>query len=527
MNSYEKADHAVNSSLRQLAVGKHAVQLQDNRPKSQAVIQKKGERTAVENTRIATRSAGEQIRRGNRRNSIISTGGRSAAKLEISYVHPGMQKRNTGYRNKVDNLKNYVIGKMVNSGKYSKEEATRLIANNKTFLEAKAVEEISVGNCGEFSMVVFAHLVQNTTDQYIYRAKMYGKAPGTRENYDHAFAFTYNQAINVIPGVTTVDNIDKNKAIIADAWDGYKIMTLRQFQDGNNAYGDKLKNDNVRLLEMRKADGNQVFTPEIQNYITEWAIWFNKDFEEKMKDRKSTYFKEAKNEFNNPEGFNTEGTNVVGINDIRSFDQQFENSTNKEKKSIIPNASHHDLMNVLTNYPDEHRQVILKLMNNKQLRNVMIAPHPNFNHLTSLLTTERLLRFFKFLNETNKKILLTRLSISRIFNLLVGSESNRDLIIRLLGTENFINMVSRLNEGNKKMLLKKLTGRQIALMVVSKPSNLVNLIQSLPTNKLGTLLKMSDTKRKKRLLNQMTEEQRKLIFKRPETGAYYRDLYNS
>ncbi|WP_018277938.1 hypothetical protein WKI13_09210 [Teredinibacter turnerae] len=333
------------------AVGKsskksHSVVFRDNRPKASlpnkavqlravSPIQLKGERAALTNTKDATRSAGEQIRRGNRRGSISDTGGRSRAKLAIEY-DPPHEHLNTGYRSKVQELRNFVINKMVAEAGYIRTNAEALINNNDSFLQAKAVEEISVGNCGEFSMVVFAHLIQNTTGQWVHRCCMAGKVPGSNppQNYDHCFVFTYAQQVADTKAIA-----NKNEATIADAWDGYKILTLKSFMKGQNAYGTTLKDSNISIEESKQADGNQVFSNRIKGYITEWAVSFNQDFENDMLDPNSTYARVAADASANPSGFGTRGSDVAGLDDRRTIAQKLGNCTADERDDIIQTSS--------------------------------------------------------------------------------------------------------------------------------------------------------------------------------------------
>jgi hypothetical protein len=307
------------------------------------VVQAKGERTAVLSTRDATRSAAEPIRRGNRRASVSGTGGRSAAKLDITYSDPAHQIHNTGYRNQVGDLRQHVKNRMVLSGAYSADQANHLIDNNDTFLQAKAIEEISVGNCGEFGMVVFSHLVQNTTGQYAYRCAMSGNVPGTTRAYDHCFVFTYPNNIPFVPNVTGVGGVDRNLATIADAWDGYQVMTLAHFMNGGNAYGTQLADNNVVIKEGSQATGAQVFSPAIEGYIREWAVTFNLQFANEMLDPTSVYATVAAARALNPSGFGTQGSNVVGVNDSRTIAQKLANSTPAERADILTRATDAEL----------------------------------------------------------------------------------------------------------------------------------------------------------------------------------------
>ncbi|WP_375495326.1 DUF4157 domain-containing protein [uncultured Nostoc sp.] len=328
------------------------------------LVQRKGERAALRNTRVTTRNAGEQIRRGNRRGSISSTNGKSSAKLAITY-NQSHQHLNTGYRNKVTELKKYVIGRMVDEASYTRKAAEQMINNNNnnnSFIQAKAIEEISVGNCGEFSMVVYAHLVQNTTDQWIHRCSMLGKVPESNTNYDHCFVFTYSQQVNAVSQIR-----DKAEATIADAWDGYKIVSLVQFMNGENAYGTRLTDTNIDINEAQKATGNQVLPPQVQKYIEDWAQDFNKEFENQIQNPNSTYAKVAKERAHNPQGFNTEGSNVTDIDDRRTLREIINNSTEQEKQEAINNATDTDLFNYINTLSAQGRASFLNHLDHNRL----------------------------------------------------------------------------------------------------------------------------------------------------------------
>ncbi|VVE57022.1 eCIS core domain-containing protein [Pandoraea anhela] len=304
------------------------------------VLQAKGERTAVLDTRTTTRSAGEAIRRGNRSNSITSTVGRSSAKLEITYPPPD-QAFNTGYRNKIGELKAYVRDRMVAAGTHTRPQADQLLADNDTFVQAKAVEEISVGNCGEFAMVVYAHLIQNTDNQYIYRCQMAGNIPGTNppKPYDHCFVMTSPNNMPVVPGVTDATGFDRTTTTIADAWDGYQVMTLAQFMNSGNAYHRQLADNNILINEAAPATGAQVLPPAVLGYIRDWAVTFNATFNNEMRNPASTYATVAAERARNPIGFGTNGSNVVGVDDKRTLAQKIGNSTPAERSDIIATAT--------------------------------------------------------------------------------------------------------------------------------------------------------------------------------------------
>jgi len=92
------------------------------------------------------------------------------------------------------------------------------------------IQEVSGGgNCGDFAQVVHSHLVANTTDQYVYQLVMSG-------DWDHQLCVTYPTK------VTKIAQMDPDVATIADGWDNYMVIPLRDFLNKTNCYGAQIKN---------------------------------------------------------------------------------------------------------------------------------------------------------------------------------------------------------------------------------------------------------------------------------------------
>jgi hypothetical protein len=256
------------------------------------------------------------IRRGNRKRSVIDTKGHSTAKV-------------LKYRDESQKLIEFVRGKMLERGKAEGEVNEML--KEQTFISAIAVEEISVGNCEEFSEVVYAHWVQQQTSgqyEWVGRAKMVGvvekdraaepkseddkyqiSAQGNqkktdwvtylqdskewnknKKKYDHIFNIISNTELEV----GEVTGLDKTKVKVVDEWHMGKVMTLKEFMDKGNVYQEQLADENIRIVEATKATGENKLDPDLISDIKEWAVQFNEDFTKSEEAQKAdVLFKEA------------------------------------------------------------------------------------------------------------------------------------------------------------------------------------------------------------------------------------------
>lgn len=276
------------------------------------IIQRRGERTAVKSTYGSGQEG--RIKRGNRKKSVDETQGMSMAKLGDGET---AKKNAIGYRNKKEELKSFVLLKM--REKKSMAEAIEIYDNNITYIQAEVIKRIMVGNCEEFSTVVFAHLVQNTTDQWVYFASL-----DKEKGFDHAFVFTYNTEI----AGNGVETIDKDKAIVADAWDGYIVNTLRGFMEGENPYEKRLVDSNIKIMKKAKAVGHSMLCADIIKDIEQWTTGFNSEVEH---DRQGLYKKTAE-ECRKIEHVEDE---VNDLQDFRTLEQQISNCTDEEKTEIV------------------------------------------------------------------------------------------------------------------------------------------------------------------------------------------------
>jgi hypothetical protein len=282
------------------------------------VIQMKGERTALENTRTPSPVTGSAIRRGNRRDSISDTNGFSSAALRT-------------FRENRASIQTYVLNALVTNNGYSPVAAQAVYSANEAFINALAIKLVNVGNCGEFGEVVYSNLLQNTTGQWVYRCQLVNR-PNSNDSYDHCFVITYPQDVN------SIANMDKSIATVADAWDGYKIVTLQQFMNGDNCYRAALQDGNIGICNKASAQGNAL-PNAIRVHVESWAQGFANTFYNNgsLNALAATHM----TSINDPgmRFFSTNGSNVAGIADGRSFMDKMINSTDAEKVSIVNHAT--------------------------------------------------------------------------------------------------------------------------------------------------------------------------------------------
>ena len=228
-----------------------------------AVAQLVGEREAVEKT-LGDGINTHPMRRGNRRGSVIKTEGDSRVK------RTAMLMKFTGLKKDL-----LAAAKADIEGISNGLSAEKWITNNTDRINAYALQVAGVGNCGEFGNVVYSELLASTNHQYVARCTMY-----PREDFDHGFAITYpvqipttasllDGSIDVLGGA-----IDIDVATVADGWDGYKVMTLRQFLEGGNAYHRVLNVANVKVISSERATGVDTIDtikPKIQAVVNQYV----------------------------------------------------------------------------------------------------------------------------------------------------------------------------------------------------------------------------------------------------------------
>lgn len=172
------------------------------RPARDGAIQRLGERDAVRST--------FPLRRGNRRGSIVDTAGISAHRLG-------------NFSAWFDNT----FWPLLNARFGVQSAETYYLAR------AEAVKMTNAANCDDYSTVTFAHIVNSTDDQWVYRCHMEPHPP-----YAHAFTITSPTELNV--GLLPAD-ADAQNICVVDGWNNYQIATLGQFCNCANPYGDSLR----------------------------------------------------------------------------------------------------------------------------------------------------------------------------------------------------------------------------------------------------------------------------------------------
>jgi len=155
------------------------------------------------------------IRRGNNGDTIKETEGRSL-------VH-----KNWGRSVKGNSQFHRIVRQTLSSAGI---RADRKWFDDNWIHIASLVQEVSGGgNCGDFAQIVHSRLVATTKDQYVYEIVMGG-------GWDHQLCVTYPSK------VAKLADMDPDIATIADGWDNYMVIPLRDLLNGTNCYGAKIKN---------------------------------------------------------------------------------------------------------------------------------------------------------------------------------------------------------------------------------------------------------------------------------------------
>lgn len=205
---------------------------------------------------------------------------------------------------------------------------------NATHVAALIKEITHSGNCGDFAEVVHSKLSRSTENQYVYMLVMENPLPDNKQDsnsewmtnttdeekkawflagkekrkqinqqrlsdskqtikpkeYDHQMCLTYHEF------KSEISEMDHDRAMIADGWDGNMVCTLKQFLAGTNAYKmamDKerfgLKYPNIAIfngVKAAKGSGpsssdvdiiNKIITAELDDYKTNGTYQQDKD----------------------------------------------------------------------------------------------------------------------------------------------------------------------------------------------------------------------------------------------------------
>lgn len=271
-------------------------------------IQRKGEAGALESI---TDSKDTEMRRGNNRNSISDTSGKSMA--WIAYLRS--DKLSTDLKAKVKEVY------LATSNLESRFEAW--YTNRKKMIHGLVYKHVQFGNCGEFSSALYGELQQSTKDQYVYKAswmwevdeadqtaymKKFKRTYPDRiikdKSADHAFVVTYptlvaGETFRYVPvqdleGKAEGDdlpmryysptrykmsNMKKDQAMVADGWLDRKVQTLAQAKIGDW---------NTILTEPTKA-GEHTVDSGMHAEIVAWAKAFKTTVETDMGFKSKAY----------------------------------------------------------------------------------------------------------------------------------------------------------------------------------------------------------------------------------------------
>ncbi|WP_246163649.1 DUF4157 domain-containing protein [Brasilonema sennae] len=211
---------------------------------SYEVIQRVGEEEA------STYTVNKEIRRGNRRGSVDETRYESLAK--VRFVRECKNK-----------IRQVLEQDLLNQPLLDKGFAQEIenILKDETRFHAILTSLIQAGNCGEFANVIYTHIMDNTKEQPVYKARMVNP----NNSYDHALVITSDKSVK------RPQDLNPETTVVVDAWNNYKIQRLDQFYKGDNPYGDNINASNIEFLESSMSRGRGVPQEKVISYIQDGA----------------------------------------------------------------------------------------------------------------------------------------------------------------------------------------------------------------------------------------------------------------
>ncbi|MEL6349211.1 MAG: ubiquitin-like protein [Myxococcota bacterium] len=192
------------------------------------------------------------MRRGNVGKDILDTEGRSTAMKDFGR----------------DLMKSHDF--LMAIAKEEAPEGDYMAWLEKNWLHVNAIvqEMTHAGNCGDYASVVASHLIQETTDQWVYQVVMEGDCPGDctfeePHSFDHQLCVTYptHKYKGKVPRSDdemknlTLEGMDANVAMVVDAWHNHRIISLKRWMDeGGNCY-HRIGFRNLKILTKDKCGG--------------------------------------------------------------------------------------------------------------------------------------------------------------------------------------------------------------------------------------------------------------------------------
>ncbi|MEM9340615.1 MAG: hypothetical protein AAGA66_17910 [Bacteroidota bacterium] len=189
------------------------------------VVQCHGEEEALE----AVKKTG--IRRGNRRSSILDTKGGSSSKIGV-----------------MREVTNIVIKALKNQRK--NKPPVGALASNKNIIAAYVSQLVKVGNCEEFSQIIFTYLIEHTTGQWVYLMNVSGEDD---ELGMHAFVMTSPAKIATEGTAFRQDDELLSHAQVVDGWYLYKKMPFPTYMNGGNHFHKKLNVSDLTIVDSIQA----------------------------------------------------------------------------------------------------------------------------------------------------------------------------------------------------------------------------------------------------------------------------------
>ena len=214
------------------------------------VVQLHGERKAMKELHKARGINQQPVRRGNRKATVLETKWRSRARILAFQAYIKEHK-----------VKQYMINKGVDSN---------FINQHYDAIMGSIARQAEIGNCGEFADMMIEELTKSTSEQWIHKCQI------ADSRYDHNFVVTYPTQMELgrMSGL-----VNMQKAIVADAWDGYKVMNLESFCQGGNCFGQTFTPNQIQIDSAQVAEGIDYLT-DLSVHIRQYANEFDKYYKE-------------------------------------------------------------------------------------------------------------------------------------------------------------------------------------------------------------------------------------------------------
>lgn len=170
---------------------------------------------------------------------------------------------------------------------YAREHQRPFLKQDVAILaEAECIRQLGSAICDDFAAVTYAHLIEHTVNQWVYRCSLTGTfETGNRRtilNPNHSFTITSPTPLQIVQeklSGNTQSGLDA--AIVVDAWMANTVLSLPQFMNRNNPYDGLLSQTNIYVNERQMANGFEMLTNDDRRYIIEQFQIFLDNFNQR------------------------------------------------------------------------------------------------------------------------------------------------------------------------------------------------------------------------------------------------------